>query len=103
VAAESYEVTFSEDRAEIIRRDGAITTTLQVIVSPEDDAVISKDQLANAQVRTTCVTTMLKAAPQDNVLPTTAEATVNCRILPDETRDALANQPEFHYNAQNKG
>jgi acetylornithine deacetylase/succinyl-diaminopimelate desuccinylase-like protein len=54
-------------------------------VSPEDDAVISKDRLANAQVRTTCVTTMLKAAPQDNVLPTTAEATVNCRILPDET------------------
>jgi acetylornithine deacetylase/succinyl-diaminopimelate desuccinylase-like protein len=30
---------------------------------------------------------MLKAAPQDNVLPTTAEATVNCRILPDETRE----------------
>src|SRR5205807_1756127 len=56
-------------------------------VSPEDDAVIGKDQLANAQIRTTCVTTMLKAAPQDNVLPTTAEATVNCRILPDETRE----------------
>ena len=56
-------------------------------VSPEDDAVIGKDRLANAQVRTTCVTTMLGAAPQDNVLPTTAEATVNCRILPDETRE----------------
>jgi acetylornithine deacetylase/succinyl-diaminopimelate desuccinylase-like protein len=56
-------------------------------VSPQDDAVISKDRLANAQVRTTCVTTMLRAAPQDNVLPTTAEATVNCRILPDETRE----------------
>ena len=56
-------------------------------VSPEDDAVIGKDRLANAQIRTTCVTTMLKAAPQDNVLPTTAEATVNCRILPDETRE----------------
>src|SRR5207248_8767006 len=56
-------------------------------VSPEDDAAMGKDRLANAQVRTTCVTTMLKAAPQDNVLPTTAEATVNCRILPDETRE----------------
>jgi len=44
-------------------------------VSPQDDAVIGKDRLANAQVRTTCVTTMLKAAPQDNVLPTTAQAT----------------------------
>ncbi len=57
------------------------------VVSPQDDAVIGKDRLANAQIRTTCVTTMLKAAPQDNVLPTTAEATVNCRILPDETRE----------------
>ncbi len=46
-------------------------------LSPQDDAVIGKDRLANAQVRTTCVTTMLKAAPQDNVLPTTAQATVN--------------------------
>lgn len=56
-------------------------------VSPQDDGVIGKDGLANAQVRTTCVTTMLRASPQDNVLPTTAEATVNCRILPDETRE----------------
>ncbi|HYV67668.1 MAG TPA: M20/M25/M40 family metallo-hydrolase [Myxococcales bacterium] len=56
-------------------------------VSPEDDAIIGKDRLANAQIRTTCVTTMLKAAPQDNVLPTSAEATVNCRILPGETRE----------------
>ena len=56
-------------------------------VSPQDDAVVGKDRLANAQVRTTCVTTMLRASPQDNVLPTTAEATVNCRILPDETRE----------------
>jgi acetylornithine deacetylase/succinyl-diaminopimelate desuccinylase-like protein len=28
---------------------------------------------------------MLQASPQANVLPTTAEAVVNCRILPDET------------------
>ena len=47
VAAESYEVTFSEDRAEIIRRDRAITTTLQVIVSPEDDAEVRRVSLTN--------------------------------------------------------
>src|SRR5207253_246002 len=64
-------------------RRAAQTGTL----SPQDEAVIRKDRLANAQVRTTCVTTMLRASPQDNVLPTTAEATVNCRILPDETRE----------------
>ena len=31
------------------------------------------------------MTTQLQGAPADNVLPTTAEAVVNCRILPDET------------------
>src|SRR5438309_9082084 len=64
-------------------RRAAQTGTL----SPQDEAVLRKDRLANAQVHTTCVTTMLRASPQDNVLPTTAEATVNCRILPDETRE----------------
>ncbi len=44
---ESYEVTFSEDRAEIIRRDHAIGTTLQVIVSPEDDAEVRRVSLTN--------------------------------------------------------
>src|SRR5258705_325563 len=46
-APDSYEVTFSEDRAEIVRRDGAIGTTLQVIVSPEDDAEVRRVSLTN--------------------------------------------------------
>jgi acetylornithine deacetylase/succinyl-diaminopimelate desuccinylase-like protein len=36
-------------------------------------------------VRTTCVTTQLQGSPQDNVLPTSTQAVVNCRILPDES------------------
>ena len=44
---DSYEVIFSEDRAEIVRRDGAIGTTLQVIVSPEDDAEVRRVSLTN--------------------------------------------------------
>jgi acetylornithine deacetylase/succinyl-diaminopimelate desuccinylase-like protein len=56
-------------------------------VSDEDERVLSKDRLVNARLRTTCVTTQLQASPQDNVLPTSAEAVVNCRILPDETRE----------------
>jgi acetylornithine deacetylase/succinyl-diaminopimelate desuccinylase-like protein len=55
-------------------------------IAAADDAVLSKDASYNANIRTTCVTTMLKGSPQDNVLPTTAEASVNCRILPGETR-----------------
>ena len=56
-------------------------------VSEEDERVLAKDPVVNAHLRTTCVATQLLASPQDNVLPTTAEATVNCRILPDETRE----------------
>lgn len=56
-------------------------------IREEDERVLGNDRSYNAMIRTTCVTTMLKGSPQDNVLPTTAEAVVNCRILPDETRE----------------
>jgi acetylornithine deacetylase/succinyl-diaminopimelate desuccinylase-like protein len=39
----------------------------------------------NALRRTTCVATMLTAGHADNALPQTAEATVNCRVLPGGT------------------
>ncbi len=45
--ADRYEVAFSEDRAEIVRRDGTIDTTLRVIVSPEDDAEVRRVSLTN--------------------------------------------------------
>jgi cyclic beta-1,2-glucan synthetase len=44
---EGYEVTFSEDRVEIVRRDRGIGTTLQVVVSPEDDAEVRRVSLTN--------------------------------------------------------
>ncbi|HSP97487.1 MAG TPA: glucoamylase family protein [Candidatus Dormibacteraeota bacterium] len=47
VEPESYEVSFSEDRAEIVRRDGTLTTTLDVAVSPEDDAEVRRVSLSN--------------------------------------------------------
>jgi cyclic beta-1,2-glucan synthetase len=49
---ESYAVTFSEDRAEIVRRARGVRTTLQVIVSPEDDGEIRRVSLANLGTRT---------------------------------------------------
>jgi cyclic beta-1,2-glucan synthetase len=52
VEPESYEVVFSEDRAEIIREDGAITTTLVVAISPEDDAEVRRVTLTNHGART---------------------------------------------------
>lgn len=38
--------------------------------------------LHNAQLRTTCVATMLEGGHAENALPQTARATVNCRMMP---------------------
>lgn len=45
--ADHYDVAFSEGRAEIIRRDGTITTTLEVAVSSEDDAEVRRVSITN--------------------------------------------------------
>ncbi|HKZ74132.1 MAG TPA: glucoamylase family protein, partial [Steroidobacteraceae bacterium] len=47
IEPDSYEVTFTEDRAELVRSDGRITTTLEVVVSPEDDAEVRRLSLTN--------------------------------------------------------
>ena len=52
VEADHYEVSFSEDRAEFVRRDGTITTTLEVAVSPEDDAEVRRVSISNLGSRT---------------------------------------------------
>ncbi len=46
-APDSYEVAFSEGRAEIIRRDGSLTTALEVTVSPEDDGEVRRVSITN--------------------------------------------------------
>jgi len=52
VEPDTYDVAFPEDHVEIRRRDGAITTTLEVIVSPEDDAEVRRVSLTNMGART---------------------------------------------------
>lgn len=42
-----YDVTFSEDRIEIVRTDAALTTTLEIIVSMEDDAEVRRVAVTN--------------------------------------------------------
>ncbi|MGD0000518.1 MAG: M20/M25/M40 family metallo-hydrolase [Bryobacteraceae bacterium] len=51
--------------------------------SPEKSA---NPAYENALRRTTCVATMLQAGHADNALPQSAEATVNCRVMPGETQ-----------------
>ena len=52
VEPDAYEVSFTEDRAEFIRRDGSLVTTLEVVVSPEDDAEVRRVSIANLGSRT---------------------------------------------------
>ena len=54
---------------------------------PEVIAPLSKRPGYNAQIRTTCVATMLEAGHAENALAQTARATINCRLLPDENPD----------------
>jgi acetylornithine deacetylase/succinyl-diaminopimelate desuccinylase-like protein len=43
----------------------------------------------NAQLRTTCVATMLEGGHAYNAMPQLARATVNCRILPGDSPDEV--------------
>jgi len=52
VVPDSYRVTFTEDRAEIVRADGPWSTRLQVLVSPEHDAEARRLSLSNLGDRT---------------------------------------------------
>jgi acetylornithine deacetylase/succinyl-diaminopimelate desuccinylase-like protein len=51
---------------------------------PEAIARLSTKPVYNAQLRTTCVATMLEGGHAPNALPQLARATVNCRVLPGE-------------------
>jgi acetylornithine deacetylase/succinyl-diaminopimelate desuccinylase-like protein len=64
-----------------------------ILHNPPDAAAVerlSKDPRYNSTLRTTCVATRLMAGHANNALPQTAQAIVNCRILPghsaEETR-----------------
>jgi cyclic beta-1,2-glucan synthetase len=48
VAPDEYEVAFGEDRAEFARRDGTLTTSMEVLVSAEEDAEVRRVSVTNA-------------------------------------------------------
>ena len=51
VEPDEYEVTFIEDRAEFTRRDGTLTTDMEVLVSAEDDAEVRRVSISNSSSR----------------------------------------------------
>jgi acetylornithine deacetylase/succinyl-diaminopimelate desuccinylase-like protein len=56
---------------------------------PAAVARLSAKPVYNAQLRTTCVATLLEGGHADNALPQRAQATVNCRVLPGESIDEV--------------
>ncbi|HEV8617073.1 MAG TPA: glucoamylase family protein [Methylomirabilota bacterium] len=86
---ERYEVTFAEDRAEIVRRDGGIATALEVIVSPEDDAEIRRVSLTNTgskprEIEVTSYAEIVLATPAaDAAHPAFSNLFVHTESLPE--------------------
>lgn len=50
---------------------------------------LSASPFFNAMLRTTCITTLLKAGTAPNAIPAEATANVNCRIIPGEAPDSV--------------
>jgi acetylornithine deacetylase/succinyl-diaminopimelate desuccinylase-like protein len=61
-----------------------IRSMLSAKPDPRAVARLSENPLYNANMRTTCVATMLEGGHAENALPQRAKGTVNCRIIPDE-------------------
>ena len=63
-----------------------------ILKTPPDPAAIerlSANPVYNATMRTTCVATMMSAGHAPNALPGSAQANVNCRILPGHSQEEV--------------
>ena len=87
---------FFERSAEL--EEGDMATAMRGILQspPEPSAIayLAETPYYNSRLRTTCVATRLDAGHAENALPQRARATVNCRVLPDESIDSVHNTLE---------
>lgn len=70
----------------------AIARDMQLVARSADSSAVNRlarTPYYNSLMRTTCVATRLFAGHADNALPQLARATVNCRLLPDESPDSV--------------
>ncbi len=68
-----------------------------ILNHPPDMAAVarlSKDPIDNSIMHTTCVATRLNAGHANNALPQTAQANVNCRILPGHPPEEIRQELE---------
>ncbi len=57
--------------------------------SAEQLALLAESPVYNSTMRTTCVATQLHGGHAENALPQTAQAIVNCRVLPQDSPDQV--------------
>ncbi|MCQ4262116.1 glycosyl transferase [Stutzerimonas stutzeri] len=85
----SHEVIFAEDRAEFIRHDLDLTTTLDVLVSGEDDGEVRRVSLVNSgsgvrEIELTTYSEVVLTTPStDNAHPAFAKLFVVTEYLPE--------------------
>ena len=88
-SADHAEVQFTEDRAEFIRRDGRLTTTLDVVVSGEDDGEVRRVSLVNGsrmarEIEVTSYAELVLAPPaSDAAHPAFSKLFVQTEYLPE--------------------
>jgi acetylornithine deacetylase/succinyl-diaminopimelate desuccinylase-like protein len=75
--------------------EAPMAADMRAVISPQPDPVavarLSNTPAYNAQLRSTCVATMLEGGHAYNALPQVARAIVNCRILPGEPAEEVRN------------
>jgi acetylornithine deacetylase/succinyl-diaminopimelate desuccinylase-like protein len=78
-ASQAQFATGAQQAAMHAAGNGDVTAAQQLASDPSD----------NAQLRTTCVATMLEAGHAENALPQRARATIQCRMLPGDTQEQV--------------
>jgi acetylornithine deacetylase/succinyl-diaminopimelate desuccinylase-like protein len=84
------ETTRSYFEKVVTTETGQVKSDILAIIKNQNDTAAAGrlsrySSYYNAMMRTTCVATMMSAGHAENALPQTAEAIVNCRMLPDDS------------------
>jgi cyclic beta-1,2-glucan synthetase len=94
---DDYDVLFVEDRVRITRTDGDLVSTLEIVVSPEDDAEIRRLSLTNNGMRdreidiTSYAELVLAAMPADIAHPAFSNLFIHTEYLP-QTHSLIAHR-----------
>lgn len=81
----AYFASIAKDTTGQVRTD--LLTLSKEPVDSAAAARLAQDTSLNAILHTTCVATMLRAGVQENALPSSADATIQCRVFPGESEE----------------